>query len=200
MNQEVHTGKVKTGLFFGSFNPVHTGHLIIANHMLEHTSLDEVWFVVSPQNPLKNQQDLFDEKTRCALVQLAIEGNAGFKLCDRELTLQRPSYSCKTIEVLMDEYPGHDFVLIIGSDNLDVFDQWKNHEKILEMLLLFVYPRGGTCHSPFLKHPSVQMIHAPLLDISSTMIRENMRLGKDVRYLVPDTVYGKIKEGVLKGR
>ena len=198
MDQSTHTGKIKTGLLFGSFNPVHTGHLIIANHMLQHTSLQEIWFVVSPQNPLKNQQDLFDEKTRCALVQEAIDDNAGFRLCARELSMERPSYSCKTIEVLQKENPDHDFVLIIGSDNLDVFDQWKNHEKILKMISLFVYPRGEACRSPFLQHPSVRMVRAPLLEISSTMIRENIRQDKDIRYLVPDTVYWKIKEGILK--
>ena len=190
--------KILTGLFFGSFNPVHTGHLIIASYLLQNTPLDRIWFVVSPLNPLKDQKDLFDQHTRLELVRLAIAGNPGFELCLRELSMETPSYTYKTIEVLQQENPDHEFVLIIGSDNLKVFDKWKNYERILEMLPVMVYPRQGRCRSPFLKHPGVSLVKAPLLEISSTFIRHSLNQGKDIRYMVPEAVYNKIQEGILK--
>lgn len=185
------------GLFFGSFNPVHTGHLIIANYLLHNTRLDKIWFVVSPLNPLKDKKTLFSEDTRIELVRLAIEDNPGFDICLREFTMERPSYSYQTIEVLQQEHPDLSFVLIIGSDNLEVFTQWKNHEQILEMLPLMVYPRSQQCNSEFTDHPAVTLVNAPLLEISSTFVRENISLGKDIRYMVPDKVYRRIKEGIL---
>ncbi len=189
--------KIETGLFFGSFNPIHIGHLIIANHLLHHTHLEKIWFVVSPQNPLKQRGELFNEAIRVELVELATEDNPGFEVCLRELQLERPSYSCKTIEVLQHEHPDHSFTLIIGSDNLEVFAQWKDHDQILRMVPLMVYPRKVPFDSPFTHHPGVRLVKAPLLEISSTMIRESIRHQKDIRYLVPEKVYRKIVEGIL---
>jgi nicotinate-nucleotide adenylyltransferase len=185
------------GLFFGSFNPIHTGHLIICNHLLNTTNLDQIWFVVSPLNPLKDQKDLFDENTRIELVKLAIEGNPKFGICIRELSMPRPSYTFETLKVLIQEHPDCDFTLIIGSDNLEVFSKWKDHEAILELLPLIVYPRSAECNSPFLYHTSVTLVNAPLIELSSTYIRWLLANDKDIRYYVPEKVYSRIQSGIL---
>jgi len=185
---------IRTGLFPGSFNPVHIGHLIIAYHLLQYTDLNEIWFVISPQNPLKTQHELLRENTRLELLKLAIKNQPGFVLCDRELSLERPSYTSKTLEVLKAEHPERDFVLIIGSDNLVVFDQWKDYKKILASTDVYVYPRKGSPESVFYEYPRVKAVDAPLIDISSTFIREAFRSGKDPKFLLPKRVYQMIKE------
>jgi nicotinate-nucleotide adenylyltransferase len=189
--------KIRTGLFPGSFNPVHIGHLIIAHHLLHHSDLVEIWFVVSPQNPLKDHSELLPEQTRLTLVKLAIDEQPGFYLCQRELTLERPSYTWKTIQVLREENPDRDFVLIIGSDNLDVFAQWKDYDKILESTDFYVYPRRGTSGNEFQSHPRVRMVGAPLIEISSAIIREGFRKGIPPRYMLPEKVYRLILEEQL---
>lgn len=183
------------GLFFGSFNPVHTGHLIIANYMADYTRLDEIWFVVSPQNPFKVNEALLDENHRLALLNLAIEDNNRFKSCDIEFNLPLPSYTCHTLDALQDKYPGYTFTLIIGGDNLQSFHQWKNYREILDKYAVFVYARAGIVETPQLAHhPSIKLFEVPLLNISSTYIRETIKAGKSIRYLVPDKVRAAIKE------
>ncbi|MEE4175967.1 MAG: nicotinate (nicotinamide) nucleotide adenylyltransferase [Bacteroides sp.] len=186
--------KIRTGLFSGSFNPVHTGHLIIAHHLLQYTDLQEIWFVITPHNPLKDQSDLLTDEVRLELLHLALEGQQGFRICEREMSLPRPSYTYKTLEILRKEFPERDFVLVIGSDNLKVFDQWKNNEKILSETDIYVYPRKNTMGSDYEKHERVKTIEAPLIEISSTFIREAFRSGKDPRYMLPEKVYRRIKE------
>ena len=184
--------KSKTGLLFGSFNPVHNGHLIIANYMLQYAGLNEVLLVVSPQNPFKTEEWLLDESTRFELVKAALFGNEYIKASDIEFNMSTPSYSIDTINKLIKENPEKDFVLIIGSDNQDDFDKWKNYEAILNKVEIFVYPRPGNKPTKFLMHPKIKQILAPLIDISSTAIREMIKEGKDIRYFVPDSVYYEI--------
>lgn len=186
--------KIRTGLFPGSFNPVHLGHLIIAQHLLQYTDLNEIWFVISPQNPLKDNADLLSEEIRLELLKLAIDNQPGFSICERELSMDRPSYTYKTLEVLKNENPGRNFVLIIGSDNLEVFDQWKKYKKILAGTDIYVYPRQGTPGSAFIEYPRVKAVDAPMIEISSTFIREAFRKGKDMRFMLPEKVYRRIKE------
>lgn len=190
---------IKTGLFPGSFNPVHIGHLIIAHHVLQYTDLEEIWFVISPQNPLKDQTELLPEAVRLELLKTAIEGQAGFILCQRELTLDRPSYTSKTIEVLKAEHIQRNFVLIIGSDNLAIFDQWKDYKKILAGTDIYVYPRKDQPKSVFYECARVTAIDAPLIEVSSSFIRASFKSGKDPRYLLPEGVYQKIVKNNLLG-
>lgn len=186
--------KIRTGLFPGSFNPVHIGHLIIAHHLLQYTDLQEIWFVISPHNPLKDQSGLMADEVRLELLYLALENQPGFRVCEREMSLPRPSYTYKTIDALKEEHPEREFVLIIGSDNLQVFDQWKNYEEILAENDIYVYPRKGSEGSDFERYERVRAIEAPLIEISSTSIREAFRQGKDPRYLLPEKVFRRIKE------
>lgn len=179
----------KIGLFLGSFNPVHIGHLIIANSMLQYSDLDEVWLVVSPQNPLKERGSLLDDAERLAMVRLAIAGNEHLKACDIEFHLPLPSYTIRTLQALAEQNPYNEFCLLMGSDNLANFMRWKDWEAILKNYKLYVYPRPGTEHCELSTHPSVTMVPVPMLDISSTYIREQIALGKDVRYLVPPETY-----------
>ncbi|MBW6496773.1 MAG: nicotinate-nucleotide adenylyltransferase [Bacteroidales bacterium] len=184
--------KTRTGLFPGSFNPVHIGHLIIAHHLLQYTDLEEIWFVISPHNPLKNSTELLPEKTRLELLKMAVEDQPGFSVCERERSMERPSYTYKTLDVLKNEFPERDFVLIIGSDNLEVFDQWKAYKKILAETDIYVYPRKGSPGSIFYNEQRVKAVEAPLVEISSTFIREAFRKGLDPRYLLPERVYRQI--------
>ena len=176
------------GLFFGSFNPVHTGHLIIANIMAENSGVDQVWFVVSPQNPLKNNRTLAHEFDRYDMVRLSIEEDPKLRVTDVEFQMPRPSYTIDTLTYLQAQHPDHTFSLILGSDNLVHFEKWKNFEQILKQYKLLVYQRpGDTVHSLF-QHPSVSVIDAPLLDISATFIRQMIKEGKSIRYMVPIAV------------
>lgn len=184
----------KTGLFFGSFNPVHIGHLIIADFFLQFTDIDKIWFVVSPQNPFKVNESLLDEKTRLNLVRLAIESNPGFEATDVEFSMEQPSYTHKTLKYLLSKHPETEFVLIIGSDNLEEFDKWKNYEEILDIIDIYVYPRAGFSGSRFLQHPRVNLKAAPIIEISSSFIRKIVSEGKDPGYFLPDGVYREIME------
>jgi nicotinate-nucleotide adenylyltransferase len=187
--------KIKTtGLFFGSFNPVHTGHLIIASHMLEWSPLDEVWFVVSPQNPLKNKTSLLAGHHRLALVNIAIEDNPKFKASNIEFSLPEPSYTINTLVALSEKYPDRNFALIMGADSLQTLNRWKNYEIILNDCRIFVYPRPGFDGGTFREHPGVTWVEAPLMQISSTAIRNDIRSGKSARYLLPDKVHDYIHE------
>lgn len=183
-----------TGLFFGSFNPIHVGHLIIANHMIEYGGLDEVWFVVSPHNPLKTRTTLLEDHHRLALVNVAIEDNPRFKASNIEFGLPRPSYTVVTLAALREKYPDKDFVLIMGSDNLSGLRKWRNYEQILENYRILVYPRPAYSEGEFFNHPSVTFTESPLMEISSTFIRSAIKAGKSVRYLLPEKVHEYILE------
>lgn len=187
-------GYRKIGLFFGSFNPVHVGHLIIANAMLGHSDLDEVWFVVSPQNPLKERQSLLADRQRLQMVRLAIDENPRLRASDVEFHLPIPSYTSLTLAHLAERYPDKEFCLIMGSDNLATFTRWRNWESILENYHLYAYPRPGSTDSPLAKHPHVTQVNVPMIDISSTYIREQIRQGHDVRYLLTEPVYQYLTE------
>lgn len=187
--------KKKTGLYFGSFNPIHHGHLILANHIAQNSDLEQVWFVVSKQNPLKERKNLLDDRKRFALVQMAIEDNPLLGACDIEFYLPVPSYTVNTLAYLGEKYPNREFTIIMGQDNIETFGKWKNHQVILQYYKVLVYPRPNCGYSEFLKHENVSMIDAPQMDISSSMIRKNIREGKSVRYLLPDCVREEIEKG-----
>jgi nicotinate-nucleotide adenylyltransferase len=183
---------VEIGLYFGSFNPVHTGHLIIANHILNFTPIDEVWMVISLQSPFKQRSNLIDNYDRLNLVELAIGENDRLKPCTIEFELPAPSYTIDTLTYLKEKYPFHHFTLIMGSDNLESFNHWKNFDVILKYYKILVYMRPGFENVPFLNHPSVSTLNAPLLEISSSFIRKLISEGKSIQYLVPDKVRNEI--------
>lgn len=185
---------MKIGLFFGSFNPVHVGHMVLANYMLEYTDLDKIWFVISPHNPLKKKSSLLDEKHRLQLVNLAIGDNSKIKASDIEFKLPQPSYTVVTLAYLKEKYPEHEFALILGEDNLLNFNKWKNYEEILKHHQLYVYPRPNTEKNEFHNHSQVKLVNAPLIEVSSTEIRKAIQEKKDVRYFMPNAVWEYIKE------
>lgn len=183
---------MEIGLYFGSFNPVHTGHLIIANHVLNYTGIDEVWMVISLQSPFKQRSNLIDNYDRLNLVELAIGDNDRIKPCSIEFELPVPSYTIDTLTYLKEKYPFHSFTLIMGSDNLVNFNHWKNFDVILKYYKILVYMRPGFENVPFITHPSVSTLNAPLLEISSSFIRKLIAEGKSIQYLVPDKVLNEI--------
>lgn len=184
------------GLYFGSFNPIHIGHLAIANYMVEFSDLDEVWFVVSPHNPLKNKNTLLNDYDRLEMVRLAINDFHKFKVSNIEFSLPQPSYTVNTLAHLKEKYPDKTFNLIMGSDNLCNFHKWKNNERIIENHKLYVYPRKNETESQFSNHKNVVLINAPEMEISSTSIREAIKNGKDLRFFLPEKVYQMIdKQG-----
>jgi nicotinate-nucleotide adenylyltransferase len=181
------------GLFFGSFNPIHVGHLIIANTMLEEPDIDEVWFVVSPQSPFKKQKSLAHEFDRYDLVQAAIGDHFHMKVSDIEFKMPKPSYTADTLAYLTDQNPNHNFKLIIGEDNLKSFPKWKNSDVILRDYGLLVYPRPNAKKSDLKDHENVRFVEAPMMDISATFIRKSIKNNRSVKYLVPDAVLDRIK-------
>ena len=185
---------MKVGLFFGSFNPIHIGHMVLANHMLEYTDLDRIWFVVSPHNPLKIKSSLLNEKHRLHLVNIAIGDNNKLKASDIEFKLSQPSYTIITLTYLKEKFPQHEFVLIMGSDNLENFHKWKNYEEILKNHLIYVYPRPKNSGGKLITHNQVKFVNAPLMEISSTAIRIAIKETKDMRYFMPEHVWEYIKE------
>lgn len=188
------TKKKSTALFFGSFNPIHVGHLIIANTMLQQEEIDEVWMVVSPQNPLKERSSLLADHHRLQMVRSAIDDNYRLRACDIEMHLPIPSYTVVTLAALGEKYPDREFCLIMGSDNLATFQRWRNYEYILEHYHLYVYPRPGSEHCPLRDHPKVTMVDVPMMDISSSYIRAQIAAGRDVRYLLTEPVYKYLTE------
>jgi nicotinate-nucleotide adenylyltransferase len=189
----------KVGLYFGTFNPIHVGHLIIANHFVETTDLKEVWLVVTPQNPLKNKEGLLDDHHRLAMVREAIHDNPKLRVSNIEFDLPKPSYTVYTLQILKEKYPDHEFALIMGEDNLRNFHRWKNYEYILENHFVHVYPRVHTEaelstmreeSNKFETHPHVRFnTNAPVMRVSSSYIREAIKAGRDVRYLLTEPVY-----------
>lgn len=182
---------MQIGLYFGSFNPIHIGHCIIANHVAQTTMLDRVWLLVSPQNPFKETHSLLNEYHRLHLVKLAVEDEPALKASDIEFQLPRPSYTVDTLTYLSEKYPEHAFSIILGSDSLRNFHKWKNAEVIAKNYRLYVYKRPGSdIVNPL--NANLEVLEAPLLEISSTHIRELIKQGRSIRYLVPDKVREEI--------
>jgi nicotinate-nucleotide adenylyltransferase len=179
---------MKIGLLFGSFNPIHIGHLIIANYMANHTTLDKVWLVVSPQNPLKKYGDLINTYDRLEMAKLATDNATNIAVSDVELKLPQPSYTIDTLTHLKEKYPEHEFALIMGSDNLVTIHKWKNYKLILRDYRIFVYPRPGYENAEFAAHPSVTITMTPLMELSATFIRKSLAEKKNIQYFVPDAV------------
>jgi len=180
------------GLYFGSFNPVHTGHLIIASHVVNQTDIQQVWLVVSPQNPFKNTAGLLNEYDRLHLVNLAIEDETRIRASDVEFKLPRPSYTIDTLTYLVEKYPQHRFSIIMGSDGFQNLPKWKNADLLIREYSFIIYKRPGFDITDTW-NASVQILEAPMLDISATLIRNNIREGKSIRYLVPDKVRDEIE-------
>lgn len=179
---------MKIGLLFGSFNPVHIGHLIIANYMANHTDLDKVWLVVSPQNPLKKYGDLINTYDRLEMARLATDNADNLEVSDVELKLPQPSYTIDTLTNLKEKYPQHEFAIIMGSDNLVTLHKWKNYKLILRDYQIYVYPRPGYENTDLATHPSVHITMTPLMELSATFIRKSIAAKKNVQFFVPDPV------------
>jgi|ERR1035437_3604420 nicotinate-nucleotide adenylyltransferase len=185
---------MKIGLFFGSFNPIHIGHLAIANYIVEFTDLDKVWFVVSPHNPLKKKNTLLADHHRLEMVRIAIEDDNRFKASDIEFKLSQPSYTIDTLAYLHEKYPEINFVVIMGSDGLSGFEKWKNYKELIKSYQRYVYPRPGTNPELLENIENGQIVNAPLMDISSTFVRESIAKKKDVRYFLPEKVWKYISD------
>lgn len=185
---------MKIGLFFGSFNPVHNGHLIIANYICESTELDKVWLVVSPQNPLKPKETLLRDYDRLHLINLAVEESKNLKASNIEFKLPKPSYTIDTLVYIGEKYPQHQFSLIMGSDNLATINKWKNYELLLNNYNLLVYKRRGFEENPYPDRPNIRILDFPFLDISATFIRENIRKGISMEDFLPDAVWKYVSE------
>ena len=184
---------IRTGIFGGSYNPIHIGHLALANYLCEYGYLDELWFMVSPQNPFKaNDTDLWDDDLRLELVRLATEEYPKFKASDFEFHLPRPSYTINTLDALKKKYPDYEFTLIIGADNWQLFPRWRAADEIIKRHHILVYPRPGYEIDENLLPTSVRKVNTPLLEISSTFIRESLAKGKDVRYFLHPKVWERI--------
>ncbi|MGM0612422.1 MAG: nicotinate (nicotinamide) nucleotide adenylyltransferase [Bacteroidota bacterium] len=184
----------KTGLFFGSFNPIHIGHLIVASQMIENSDLDQIWFVVTPQNPLKKKKTLLKNHHRLNLVKEAIDDDERFRATDVEFHLPQPNYTIHTLTVLTEKYPEREFALIMGTDNLATLHKWKNYQELLDQYQLYVYPRPGFSPGEFANHPNVHSVEAPQIEISASMIRDAIHQKKDLRYLLPDKVLKYIED------
>jgi nicotinate-nucleotide adenylyltransferase len=185
----------KVGLYFGSYNPIHVGHMAIANYMVEFTGIDQLWFVVSPQNPHKAQENLLDDYQRLELVNRAIENDTRFRTSNIEFGLPKPNYTIDTLTYLHEKFPIHQFSIIMGSDNLESFHKWKNYTIILENYDIIVYPRPGFDESKIKQHPNITIArNAPLMEISSSFIRESIKERKDVRHFMPQKVWEYLDE------
>jgi len=183
---------MKIGLFFGSFNPIHIGHLIIANHILNFTECKKVWFVVSPQNPLKNNS-LLNDRNRLHLVRLAIENDLNFQACDIEFQMPRPSYTIDTVSYLKEKYPSHQFFIIMGSDGLPNLPKWKNYQSLITGNQFIIFERPGYSIEKLNKN-FIILKNTPSLTISASLIRQLVREGKSIKYLVPDNVLEEVEK------
>jgi nicotinate-nucleotide adenylyltransferase len=185
---------MKIGLYFGSFNPVHVAHLIIANHILNETNIEKIWFVVSPQNPFKEEKTLLNEYHRLHLVQTAVQDDTRIKASDIEFNLPKPSYTISTLAYLKEKNPEHEFYIIMGSDSFQNLHKWKNYELIIKEYEVYVYLRPGFDVSNHV-NAKLHIVDAPLLQLSATQIRQYIKEGKSVRYLVPENVREEIESG-----
>ena len=189
---------MKIGLFFGSFNPIHVGHLIIANYMAQYSDIEQVWLVVSPHNPHKDKASLARDRDRLNMIQLAVEGNTRLRASNIELKMPQPSYTIDTLTYLHEQYPQHEFALIMGGDNLATLPKWKNYELLLNNHLIYVYARPETDLGALVTHPNIRLLHeVPQMQISATFIRDSLKDRKSVRYLVADKVLEYIEESRL---
>ncbi|MCJ8498578.1 nicotinate (nicotinamide) nucleotide adenylyltransferase [Chryseobacterium salipaludis] len=182
----------KTGLFFGSFNPIHIGHLILANYILENTDMEELWFVVSPQNPFKNKKSLLNDHNRLDMVQLAVRNYPNMRASNIEFSLPVPSYTIDTLTYLKEKHPDHSFALIMGEDNLNSLHKWKNSEQLVSNHQIIVYPRlfsEAKEDHPLSKHANISVISAPVIELSATEIRNMIKEGKNVRPMLPPEVF-----------
>jgi len=182
----------KIGLFFGSFNPVHIGHLILANYILENSDMDELWFVVSPQNPFKDKKSLLNDHNRLDMVQLAIKNYPNMRASNVEFSLQKPSYTIDTLTYLHEKYPDYSFSLIMGEDNLSSLPKWKNYEQLIKHHHIIVYPRVFKEEKKgpeYLQHENISLIKAPVIELSATEIRNMIKAGKNVRPMLPPEVF-----------
>jgi nicotinate-nucleotide adenylyltransferase len=184
----------KIGLFFGSFNPIHIGHMILAEYMVEHSGLKEVWFVVSPHNPLKEKKGLLADYHRLAMVNIAVEDDARMRSCNIEFTMPQPSYTIDTLTYLTEKYPDNKFVLIGGTDILPSFHKWKNYKELLKQYSLYIYNRPHFEAGEYKDHPNIRFFSAPLIEISASFIRQCIQDKKDCMYMLPQKVYQYIKE------
>ncbi len=195
---------MNVGLYFGTFNPIHVGHLIIANHMVNYTNLDQIWLVVSPQNPLKKKKSILQDYHRLALVNVAIENTNKIKASDIEFSLPKPSYTSDTLVYIQEKYPEHQFSLIMGEDNLRTFHKWKNYQEIIQHHKIYVYPRAITSQeenekitlkdNDFSKHKNVIICDAPVMKISSSFIRNAIKEKKEVNFMLTEPVYNYVTE------
>lgn len=190
---------MKIGLYFGTFNPIHVGHLIIANHMAEYSDLDQIWMVVTPHNPHKNKANLVSDHHRLHMVYLATQGYDKIQPSDVEFRLLQPNYTVNTLAHLEDKFPRHEFCLIMGEDNLKSLHKWKNYEVILERYSIYVYPRisEGNIENEFLNHPNINKVDAPIIELSSTFIRDNVKLGKNIAPMIDYKVWEYIDHNLF---
>lgn len=190
---------MKIGLYFGSFNPIHVGHLIIANHLVEHSDLDKLWFVVTPHNPFKKKASLLDNYERLEMVRLATESYDKLEPSQVEFNLPQPNYTVNTLAYLEEKYPKYEFSLLMGEDNLKSFHKWKNYQTILERHCIYVYPRlsEGTVDTQFNTHPKIIKVDAPIMEISSTMIRKGIKANKNIRPLLTKAVWEYIDSNLF---
>jgi len=184
----------KIGIYSGSFNPIHHGHVMLANYLVEFSDLDELWFVVTPQNPLKKKEDLLDDDERLKMVQLALGDDPRFLVSDIEMHLPTPSYTINTLTALSEQYPDSEFVFICGMDSLQNFKNWREYQKILDNYELLVFPREGYDGGELINYPSVTVLKTPIIEISSTFIRQCVKEGRDVRHFMPEKAFEYMKE------
>ena len=186
---------MEIGLYFGSFNPIHVGHVVIANYILESRAIDELWFVISPQNPLKEKSTLLDDYQRLRMVELAIDDFPHLRASSVEFSLPQPSYTIQTLAHLCDKYPHHTLSLIMGGDNIQSIHKWKNYQRIIENYKIYVYPRPGFVMPPNLdENPNIEIVNAPLMEISSSMIREWIKQGRNVQGFMPSSAWQYLDE------
>jgi nicotinate-nucleotide adenylyltransferase len=186
----------KIGLFFGTFNPIHVGHLTIANYMVEFSDLDEVWLVVTPHNPHKTKSTLLGDIHRLNMVRIALDDYPKLKASNIEFELKQPNYTVNTLTYLEEKHQDLDFCVIMGEDNLKNFHKWKNHEVILDRHSIYVYPRisQGHVNTRFVNHPKIQKVNAPIMEISATLIRSSIKNGKNIRPMLPHNVWQYVDE------
>jgi len=188
------TKQQKIGLFFGSFNPIHIGHMILAEYMVENTDLKEVWFVVSPHNPLKEKKGLLADYHRLAMVNIAVEDDARMRSCNIEFNMPQPSYTIDTLTYLSEKYPDKHFVLIGGTDILPSFHKWKNYQELLKQYMIYIYNRPNYDAGDYNEHTNIRFYSAPLIEISASFIRKGVSDGKECMYMLPPKVYKYLRE------